>query len=200
LGISAKAKELRASRTEAFIIDLALGRRWRLPNLYFFARVLEQRTFVRQLVFVDARGQAEDQDLGHYLGTCTPRQLQGAIEAHSEQYARAGASQQPNDELVAQFQSLKQHLQGAEDLHDWVSEATLLRFVGREVLRADAPLEADGPLNPRDCARLVSGTARFVPILRRERLRFIADRDRIALAIAIRAVAETGRDPDHVKG
>jgi hypothetical protein len=58
-GISAKAKELRAAKTGALIIDLELGRRWRLPNLYFLARVLEQRTFVRQLVFVDERGQAD---------------------------------------------------------------------------------------------------------------------------------------------
>jgi len=195
--ISAKAKELRETKTEAFIIDLEMGRRWRLPNLYFLARVLEQRTFVRQLVFVDERGQAGVEDLGHYLGTCTPHQLQGAVEAHSEQYARAGASPPPGDELAAQFQSLKQHLQGADRLHDWVSEAILLQFVGREVLRADVALEADGPLNPPDYARIVCGTARFVPILRRQRLRFIADRDRIALAIAIRAIAEADGSSPH---
>jgi len=195
--ISAKATELRAGKTEAFIIDLGLGRRWRLPNLYFFARVLEQRTFVRQLVFVDERGQADAGDLGHYLGTCTPHQLQGAIEAHSEQYARAGANPPPGEELAAQFQSLRQHLQGADGLHDWVSEATLLRFVGREVLRADTPLDADGPLTPRDFGRIVCGTARFVPILRRERLRFIADRDLIALAVATRAIAESDASSPH---
>lgn len=75
----------RGGASPAAIIDLRVGHKWRLPNLYFLARVLELEPVVNQLVFTEARGD----DDGYVIGTCQASEFRRRVEQTVHGYATA---------------------------------------------------------------------------------------------------------------
>jgi hypothetical protein len=81
-------KRRREGGSPTGIIDLREGRKWRLPNLYFLARLLEIDPVVSELVFTEIR-----EGIDRYLvGTCRPDELRHHIEQAEPDYAAAAAT------------------------------------------------------------------------------------------------------------
>jgi hypothetical protein len=67
----------------AGIIDLQDGHKWRLPNLYFLARLLEMEPVVSELVFTEMRGGTD----GFLVGTARPDEFRRRVEQVVPMYA-----------------------------------------------------------------------------------------------------------------
>jgi hypothetical protein len=75
------------------IIDLQGGHKWRLPNVYFLARLLEVEPVVRELVITEMRGGID----GYLVGSASPGDVRQRIEQAVPRYANAAAMLPPRD-------------------------------------------------------------------------------------------------------
>ena len=182
------------------IIDLKEGGKWRLPNLYFLARLLETEPVVSQLVFTEVRGGSD----GYVLGSCLPDELRHQIERTVPSYADASPTLRlPSDvdladaaqaqQLGDAFERLRVALPpstGADDdpVHGFVASERI-----RSLLRGPlntAVIEAVGEtLSAEDVRTVLGSPHRFVPTTMDARLSGLIDREAVALAVARAAVA-----------
>jgi hypothetical protein len=183
------------------IIDLRAGQKWRLPNLYFLARLLEVDPVVSQLVFTEERHGVD----GYLVGTAECGPLRRAIERDVPPYAAASASlamptvgnlsdvaqaHQMGTSFVSLRAALGPMMPGVA-AWDWVTTDFLRSRPG--LLAADA-VDATGPsLAEGDLAVVVRSPLRFVPTVAAGRLTGVVDRDAVALVVARSAVASAGR-------
>jgi hypothetical protein len=178
------------------VIDLRDGRKWRLPNLYFLARLLEVEPVVSQLVFTEARGG----DDGYAVGSCRPDELRRHIERTVPAYASAAGAVELQEvqtlaepmrsrALATAFQQLLGRLPpqtGADDdpAHGYVTSGQI-RTGNLRGLVSPAAVEAVGAtLSEEDVRTVLESPHRFVPATAAGRLVDLIDREAVALAVA----------------
>jgi hypothetical protein len=181
------------------VIDLQDGHKWRLPNLYFLARLLELEPVVRQLVFTEMKGGVD----GYLVGSASPDAVRQRIEQAVPEYAAAAARLPRRDVPTLADPNLAQPV-GADFL-------SLLTFLGPNSGRDDDPVfghvsslrlaQVAGPvsdvaveglgttLTEEHLRTVVQSPVPFVPVTTGGRVTGVVDRDAVALAAARAAVA-----------
>lgn len=181
------------------VIDLQDGRKWRLPNLYFLARLLELEPVVRQLVFTEMKGGVD----GYLVGSAAPEDVRRRIEQAVPQYASAAAMLPRRDVPTLADPSLAQAV--GSDF------PVLLSLLGPNSGREDDPVfgyadtvrvqQVAGPvsgaaveglgttLTEEQLRAVVQSPVPFVPVTTGGRVTGVMDRDAVALAAARTAVA-----------
>jgi hypothetical protein len=176
------------------IIDLQDGHKWRLPNLYALARLLETDPVVSELVFTEVRGGID----GYLVGTCRPDELRRRIEQAVPKYsAAATALRLPADldlanavqaqQFADAFQKFIQALapwSGSDDdpINGYVTTRTITQIPGLFSYAAiEAPKQA---LSEQDMRTVLEASHRFVPTTTGGRLADLIDRDAVALTVA----------------
>jgi hypothetical protein len=182
------------------VIDLRVGRKWRLPNLYALARMLEMDPVVSEFVFTETRNGTD----GYLVGTCRPDELRRQIERAVPEYAEYAAllpsglnlaDQEQAGQFGSDFSNFLQELRqrsGANDddpIQGYVTTRTITQLPS---LLSDAAVEAPGPTLSEQILRTVLGAPyRFVPTTAGGRLADLIDRDAVALTVARNALTQT---------
>jgi hypothetical protein len=181
------------------IIDLQDGRKWRLPNLYFLARLLEIEPVVSELVFTKMRSGTD----GFLVGTARPEEFRRRVEQVVPAYAAASASltlpgvRNLADATAAQplgdeFVSLLSHLppgSGDDDpVRGYVTSKSLTDLMGS--LSKTAVEGLGETLAEPDLRAIIQAPHRFVPTTMEGRLTGLVDRDAVAIAVARAALAQ----------
>jgi hypothetical protein len=181
------------------VIDLQAGAKWRLPNLYFLAHLLEIEPVILQLVFTEMRGGVD----GYVVGTCTPGDFRAQVERAVPSYAVAVAAnpipqaQNLDDPAQAQalgtsYMQLHQLLASPAVAGDpaggWVTTQRVREIVG-SVLGKTAIEARGGTLGEADVRAVIESPYRYVPATTEGRLSGLVDREAVALTVARAAVA-----------
>jgi hypothetical protein len=177
------------------VIDLRDGRKWRLPNLYFVARLLALDPIVSQLVLTEMRGGTD----GYFLATCRPDELRDQIEQTVPAFATAARSLMlPADldlanmahlqTVATAFTTLTSQLpawdpRDDDPVHGYVTSAWVRRLapgaIGTVAIDATTPT-----LDPEDVATVLDSSYRYVPATTAGLLAGLVDRDAVALEVA----------------
>jgi hypothetical protein len=191
------------------VIDLQDGHKWRLPNLYFLTRLLEnEERLISELVFTEARGGYD----GYLLGTCSPDDLRRQVELTTPSYAAAAndlplqAAANLDDPVQAQavgtgYMTFRQALAptpparvAVTDDDDpalgWVTSERI-RTILAGFLSTAAVEAAARTLSTDEVRAVVDSPHRFVPATTGDRLSGLVDREAVALAVARAALAES---------
>ncbi len=202
--ISEVVSSLRRLRREGgspvAVIDLRDGQKWRLPNLYFVARLLELEPLVSELVFTEMR---DDVD-GYLLGTCRPDEFRRQVERTLPAYADASGSltfsaeRDVSDpaqaqELGTMFQSLLNSLPTSpapveDPLRGYVSSEMVTKIVSG-LLSGVAIESTTTTLADEQLRTVLESPHRFIPLKAGGRLNGLIDRDAVALSVARSGVA-----------
>jgi hypothetical protein len=183
------------------IIDLQDGHKWRLPNLYFLARLLELEPVVRQFVFTEMTGGVD----GFLVGSAAPEDVRRRIEQAVPPYADAAALLPKRDvttladpnlaqPVAADFPTFLGHLgpnTGRDDdpLHGYVSSSRIANVAGP---LSDVRVEGLGSMLTEEQLRgAVTSPVQFVPVTTGGRVTGILDRDAVALAAARVTIASS---------
>jgi hypothetical protein len=182
------------------IIDLQDGRKWRLPNLYFLARLLEMEPVVSELVFTEIRSGTD----GFLVGTARPDEFRRRVEQVVPAYAAASASlplpevrnladatlAQPLGEAFLNLLNLLPPGSGDSDpVRGYVTSKSLTDLMGS---LSKAAVEGLGEtLSEPDLRTILQAPHRFVPTTMEGRLTGLIDREAVALAVARAALAQT---------
>ncbi len=183
------------------IIDLQDGRKWRLPNLYALARLLEMDPVVSELVFTEVRSGTD----GYLVGTCRPDELRRQIEHMVPNYSAAAtilrlpAPLDLADASQAQkfgdaFRSFLVALGPGSGLDDdpILGFVTSRRTAQLPGILSGAAIEAPGrTLSEQDLSTVLEAPHRFVPTTTGGRLADLVDRDAVALTVARNVLART---------
>jgi hypothetical protein len=190
----------RDGASPAVIIDLRDGHKWRLPNLYYLARLLEQEPTVNQLVFTEIRGV----DDGYVIGTCRAIDLRLRFERTVDGYAKASSSVTAlpapldwADALASDFTQFQNALPPAtladnDPAHGFVTPSMLRTGALRGLADPVAVETASGTLSESDVRTVIESTYQFVPATIDGRLVNLIDRELVALDVAraaLRSVA-----------
>jgi len=180
------------------VIDLQTGTKWRLPNLYFLAHLLEIEPVILQLVFTEAHGAVD----GYVVGTCTPGDFRAHVERAVPSYATAVAAnpipegQDLDDPAQAQalgtsYMQLRQTLAPVAPAAavGWVTTQSVRDIVG-SVLSTTAIEASGGTLSEADVRAAIESPYRYVPATTEGRLSGLIDREAVALIVARAAVAK----------
>jgi hypothetical protein len=181
------------------VIDLQAGTKWRLPNLYFLAHLLEIEPVILQLVFTEMRGVVD----GYVVGTCTPGDFRAQVERAVPSYAVAVVAnpvpqgQDLDDPAQAQalgttYMQLRQSLASPGAPEDpavgWVTTQRVREIVG-SVLGMTTIEARGGTLDEADVRATIESPYRYVPATTEGRLSGLVDREAVALTVARAAVA-----------
>lgn len=181
------------------VIDLQDGHKWRLPNVFFLARLLELEPVVRQLVFTEMKGGID----GYLVGSASPEDVRRRIEQAVPQYATAAAMlprrdvptladptmAQPVGSDFLAFRGFLGPDSGRDDdpVFGYLSSVRLATLAGP---LGDAAVEGLGTVLTEEQLRtVVQSPFQFVPATTGGRVTGIVDRDAVALAAARSAVA-----------
>jgi hypothetical protein len=184
------------------IIDLKDGRKWRLPNLYFVARLLETDPLVSQLVFTEMQAGRD----GYVIGSCRPDELRRQVEQAMPSYAEASSTisvpagrdlanvadaQDVATEFIALLDALPASPPEADDdpLRGWVTAERLRTILGG--LLSTAAIEATSDtLSEQDVRTIVASRHRFLPATVDGFITGLIDREAVALSVARATVAQ----------
>lgn len=184
------------------IIDLKNGQKWRLPNLYFLAALLEADPVVTQLVVTEIRGSVD----GHFVGTCTPNELRRQIDLGVPGYQEASQGvrlPQASDladpaqaNMAAQAFStlsngLTPFLNAASDLLNGFVTSEKLYAVMGAVLSSVSVEAVPEMLTEMSIRTILGAPHRFVPTTVATRITGYVDRDVVALAVARKLMASS---------
>jgi WD40 domain-containing protein len=183
--------ELHDVRAELVIIGLEGGAKWRYPNLYFLARLLEADPGVRQMIFTEARGGGG----GFFLCMGSPSELRERLEAAVPAYARAGrllnipcdmTAPGLHDVLKQQFDDFRQALTAMRgqfpEVEEWVRSAELVKLLGTVGNRIS--IEAKDPLTEDDYRTIFLSPFRYVATVADGRFCSVIDQVPLATAFA----------------
>lgn len=184
-----KVREIAAVRAEVVSVDLGAGRRWLVPNLYFFALLLDSRTSVKQLVFTETK----ERDDGFFVGMCPPREvvktlgfeaptLNTAAAATDYRYAALEHALGMNFFAAAQAAAPNEQ----DVLRRWVSSDYLQSVLG-PALRTDR-IQWRDELTADDLRVILSGDRQLLAAVQREKYLFALDVGRVAIAVARHAL------------
>ncbi len=173
------------------VIDLRDGKKWRLPNLYLLARLLELEPSATQFVFTEGRGGRD----GYLVGGCEPpdfyRRVEWAVpeyRAAAEEVGLTGApdlGDPPDPDKVSKiFAALRDKLAPSGDqVHGFVS-SDRVRSIASEILEEAAIEVPTGPIPEEDVRQILESGLQFVPTTSNGIVRSFVDRDAVALATA----------------
>jgi hypothetical protein len=185
------------------IIDLQDGRKWRLPNLYALARLLEMDPVVSELAFTEIRFGTD----GYLVGTCLPGELRHQIAQAVPNYSAAAPKLSFSSPLdVANFNDAQQFADafqsflvalgadsGSDDdlIRGYVTASRIVQLAGG--LLSGAAIEAPGQtLSEQELGAVLQAPHRFVPTTTGGRLADLIDRDAVALTVARTVLTRTG--------
>jgi hypothetical protein len=177
----------RQGGTPVVVIDLRNGEKWKRPNLYLFARLLDQER-VAQLVFTKMRGERD----GYLVGTCRPTDVVREIERSAPFYAQQASSlSQPQPGMAAPTEAeivalLSPQLQPNDQV--LLNANYIAELLGPLLCTFAVDGMADS-LSEGDLRSIVRGRLRFVPATSDGWMIDIIDRDSVALAVARAALA-----------
>jgi hypothetical protein len=183
--------ELHDVRAELVIVELEGGAKWRYPNLYFLARLLEADPGVRQMIFTEARGG----EGGFFVCMCSPSELRKRLEAAVPAYAESGrhlsipadmTAPGLHDALKQQFDAFRQALTAARaqypEAEGWVRSAELVKLLGTVCNRVS--IEAGDPLTDDDYRTILLSPFRYVATVADGRFSSVIDQVPLATAFA----------------
>jgi WD40 repeat protein len=183
--------ELHNKRAELVIVELEGGTKWRYPNLYFLARLLEADPEVRQMIFTEARGG----EGGFLVCMCSPSELRKRLEAAVPAYAESGrhlsipadmTAPGLHDALKQQFDAFRQALTPARaqypEAEGWVRSAELVKLLGTVCNRVS--IEAKDPLTDDDYRTILLSRFRYVATVADGRFSSVIDQVPLATAFA----------------
>jgi hypothetical protein len=174
------------------VVDLQDGRKWRLPNLYALARLLEMDPVVSELVFTEMRSGSD----GYLVGTCRPDELRRQIEHAVPNYSAAASAHPAGLDLAdlaqaQQFGTAFPNFLQALMPWSWLDDdpingyVTIMRMTQLPGLLSGAAVEAPSPtLSEQDLRTVLEAPHRFVPTTAGGRLADLIDRDAVALTVA----------------
>jgi hypothetical protein len=154
---------------------------WKLPNLYFFATLLAERTGVRQLVFTKAIDDRPDV----FVEMCPPEVLCQAIAKADPFYGQAPAIVSGKS-LEENFKDLKSRIPPASQ--DRVS-AGRLNSILNGALHRSCRIEDRDPLGQEDVRRVLQCRESFVAVTRDGDFTRVLDQRQVALDVARRVDA-----------
>jgi hypothetical protein len=181
------------------VIDLQDGRKWRLPNLYALARLLDMDPVVSELVFTEIQSGTD----GYLVGTCSPDELRRQIEHAVPKYSAAATALPAGLDLANNAQAQQfgtafpiflQALMpwsGLDDdpINGYVTSRRIIQLPG---LLSGAAVEAPGPmLSEQNLRTVLEAPHRFVPTTTGGRLADLIDRDAVTLTAARTALIQT---------
>jgi hypothetical protein len=180
------------------IIDLQDGHKWRLPNVYFLARLLELEPVVRELVFTEMRAGMD----GYLVGSAAPGDVRQRIEQAVPMYASAAAMLPPRDVPTLADANLAQPVgedfqkflgflgpNPGDEVFGYVTSRRLAEVAGP---LSDAAVEGlSTSLSEEQLRTAVQSLHRFVPVTTAGRVTGIIDRDAVALAVARSALTQS---------
>jgi hypothetical protein len=182
------------------VIDLRDGRKWRLENLYFLARLLEIEPLASELIFTEVRGGTD----GYFVGMCRPDEFRRQVERTVPGYADAARSfsiptdTDPGDVGQAQtlgnmFMTLLNALPASvspddEPARGYVTTRRAVDILARFLSTAAVEGVAD-TLAEDDLRTILGSPHRFVPSTSSGRVIDLIDREAVALAVARSALA-----------
>jgi hypothetical protein len=177
------------------VIDLRDGRKWRLPNLYFLARLLELEPVVSQLVYTEARGGID----GYFVASCQPGGLRGKIEQAVSSYADASRGLElPSDldltdaghsqKLAQAFSTFlgklpQSSIADDDPVRGYVTSAWVRNLPTTVISTAEIEAGSE-TLSAEDVAKVLDSPYRFVPATTDGLLSGLVDREAVALAVA----------------
>jgi WD40 repeat protein len=189
--------ELHSKRAELVIVELEGGAKWRYPNLYFLARLLEADPGVRQMIFTEARGG----EGGFLVCMCSPSELRKRLEATVPAYAESGrqlsipadmTTPGLHDALKQQFDAFRQALTAASaqypEAQGWVRSAELVKLLGIVCNRVS--IEVRDPLTDDDYRTILLSPFRYVATVADGRFNSVIDQVPLATAFARTVLSE----------
>lgn len=84
MDVIAGVQAVRATGADTVVVDLAMGQKWRLPNLYFLAWLITNEPVLHWLVFTESTASTN----GVFVGLCGARDVCRRIEETYPQYAQ----------------------------------------------------------------------------------------------------------------
>jgi hypothetical protein len=199
----------RFNESNAQVVRVDLGtaskRTWKFPNLYFFALLLERRSGVRHLLFLQKRDDGRDE----FITMCAPGDLRQDLEKLSPLFGVA-ASKWREAQVVSVEGQLQMNIQfeaalreareealkersdlgkGSDArgpqpgyLDDWVEPQGLLRVLGLHVNLCR--IQWKERLTRDDYRAILACCDRYVAVVQDGSLAYVLDRDQAALAVA----------------
>jgi hypothetical protein len=186
--------EIAAQRSDIVYVDLGAGDKWLLPNLYFFALLLQSGTCVRQLLFTHKVGENE----GVFAGMCPPSVLLVHINAQYPLYVTAAQSiREPEpsgwpSKPLKFFQTINEQAPNYPDSSstpNWVTVSSIRSQLGIELDVAEV-IEAQGELTRPDLIRVFLSPTRFIPIISGGQVRYVLDHWKVSAAATRQAATE----------
>jgi hypothetical protein len=183
------------------IIDLQHGHKWRLPNLYFLARLLELEPVVNCLIFTEMRGGID----GYFVGSCLPSDLRRQTEQSVTGYADASRDlrlpAEPNfadaaqaQEVGTAFQSFRKALPKPpvetddDPVLGYLTTERVQTILARVL--SDVAVEAVSETLTEENVRAIVGSPHpFVPATAGGRVTGFVDREAVALSVARAALS-----------
>jgi hypothetical protein len=188
--ISSLRKLLHEGRAPVGTIDIRSGQQWRLPNLYFFSRLLEIEPVVSELLFTEVRNDID----GYLIATCRPDELRRQVEQMVPIYSSASSEiafpvANINDPNQVQaigliFQRFLGSLgpPGNDTVYGFVTPRRVMDLIGP--LDSTAIESPEDPLSESTLRRVIESPYRYVPTTSTGRLTGLIDRDSVALTMA----------------
>ncbi len=200
--VSALRELRRKGGSPVVIIDLQSGRKWRLPNLYFLARLLEIEPVVSQLLFTEERGGTD----GYFVGNCRPDELRHQMEqvlplfrdaaenvrlSRELDLADVGQATQAADAFKA-FRAALPEWSGAEDdpAQGYVTSDKVGKILGTKLSTVAIEVVSE-TLKEDDVYAILGSPHRFVPATAGGLVTELIDREAVALSVARAAIART---------
>jgi hypothetical protein len=182
--------------SDVLIVDLRRGDAWIPPNLYLLALLVQRRTGVQQVVFVET-GVVEE----IFVCACEPRELVGALTAaypvlaSAANHAESAVVKGGQDHFAQNyFQQLLKVYQQSPDAaatkEIWLSSATLIPLLGGFANRT--AVEWKKTVDADTGRVIVNSPSRFVAAVRQGQLIAVLHRDRVALEIARGLLVKAG--------
>lgn len=200
--ISALRQLRRKGGSPVVIIDLQVGRKWRLPNLYFLARLLEIEPVVSQLLFTEARGGTDS----YFVGNCRPEELRRQMEQALPVFRDAAQNIRLSTELdladpvqatqaadaFKAFRAALPEWSGAEDdpAQGYVTSDKVRAILGTKLSTVAIEVVSER-LKEDDVDAILGSPHRFVPATAGGRVTELIDREAVALSVARSATART---------
>jgi hypothetical protein len=184
-----KAKEAADTDARFVPVDLGVGNKWLLPNLYFLALVLERWTDVVIIVFTKPEGDREDV----YVACARPQALRDRLSAERPDLAAAAQSALDDLDAAGQhfFSRLAEQLQVEDDQEaaprppTWVDASLLLQVARAALILESVQIQPEGDVSAKTLGAIIDYPLPCVPVTRADgRLAGVIDQSRIALEIA----------------
>lgn len=187
--IIAKAKEIAEAGAPVTEVDLGIGDKWVLQNLYFLLLVLEKWTRVSLVVFT----YAEANRARLFAAAGSPKRIREALAPSSPALEEAGdaVAGVALDEAGGVFFERLSKLLPPGDGPTWVTKKVLEERAYAALVFESVEIECDDEFSRDELKAILCHPLGYVSVTRKARLQGIVDRCRVALALARPAVRAT---------